>query len=145
MADGRLLIDYTEAVVGAGDRVGGDPDRLRARVLDRLGPEATGHAAATISAFSGLVRVADGTGIPIDDGLAAASADIRHELALGELGGARNSAVDHIGPSRFTTVEGPVRQRRRLTAPRRPDADPAAGRARPGPGRQRCPVARDTP
>ncbi|MGI9595334.1 MAG: hypothetical protein ACR2QK_04195 [Acidimicrobiales bacterium] len=100
MVDGRLLIEYAEAVVRAGDSVA----ELRARLLDRVGPEATAHAAATITAFSGLVRVADGTGIPIDDGLAAVSAPIRDELALEKLGGAANSKVDGIDRADFTTV-----------------------------------------
>lgn len=72
--------------------------------MARVGPEATGHAAATITAFSGLVRVADGTGIPIDDGLASVSADVRRSLSLDKLGGASNSSVDHLEDSKFTTV-----------------------------------------
>lgn len=79
--------------------------QLRAELLDRIGPAATGHAAATITAFSGLVRVADATGIPIDDGLASVSAGIRDELGLGELGGAANSRVDHIAAAEFRAVE----------------------------------------
>lgn len=98
---GRLLIDFAEAVVRASE----DTAPLRQRLVDELGPEATGHAACTIAAFSGLVRVADGTGIPIDDGLASVSADIRHQLALEKLGGAANSDVDHIGAAAFTSVD----------------------------------------
>ncbi len=79
--------------------------RLRDELLTTVGPAATGHAAATITAFSGLVRVADGTGIPIDDGLAAVSTDIRDQLALDKLGGAANSSVDDIEQVGFTTVE----------------------------------------
>jgi len=44
-----------------------------------------------VAAFSGLVRVADATGIPLDDGLAAASGDIRSSLGLGTYTGAANS------------------------------------------------------
>ena len=94
------MIDYADAVVGATD----DVERLRTELIDAVGPEATSHAAATVMAFSGLVRVADGTGIPIDDGLAAASVEIREELALAKLGGAANSQVDDIDHAEFTTI-----------------------------------------
>lgn len=95
------MLDFAEAVVRADD----DVDARRAALLDRLGPEATAHAAATITAFSGLVRVADGTGIPIDDGLASVSADIRDHLSLEKLGGAANSHLADVSATRFTTVE----------------------------------------
>lgn len=95
------MIDFAEAVVRADDDVEG----LRSEVVDRLGPEAAGHASATITAFSGLVRVADGTGIPIDDGLAAVSADIRDQLALEKLGGAANSRLDGVNAGLFTSVD----------------------------------------
>lgn len=51
------------------------------------------------------MRVADGTGIPIDDGLAAVSAPIREELALAKLGGAANSNLEGVTEQRFTDVE----------------------------------------
>lgn len=63
------------------------------------------QAAATVSAFSGLVRVADGTGIPIDDGLASASVDIRDDLALEKLAGAANSNLEGTSARTFSTIE----------------------------------------
>jgi hypothetical protein len=97
---GRLLIDYAEAVVRNSD----DVARLRSELLEQLGPDATGHAAATVTAFSGLVRVADGTGIPIDGGLAAVSVDTRGELELELLPGAANSDVDQVQSAEFTSI-----------------------------------------
>lgn len=94
-------MDFAEAVVRGDDTVAD----LRTALVDAAGPDAAGHAIATITAFSGLVRVADGTGIPIDDGLAAASADIRQELGLETFGGAANSKVDAIGPAAFTSID----------------------------------------
>ena len=79
-------------------------DHLRADLVAEVGPEAAAQAAATVAAFSGLVRVADGTGIPIDDGLAAASVDIRDQLGLHAFGGAANSGVDAIDATPFTDV-----------------------------------------
>ncbi len=98
---GRMLIDFAEAVVRGDD----DLARLRTEVVDRLGPDRAGHAVATITAFSGLVRVADATGIPIDDGLASVSVDTRQELALEQLGGAANSRVDHVERAEFGSID----------------------------------------
>ncbi len=100
LAHGQLLIAYADAVVGATDQV----ESLRIQLLDAVGPEATAHAAMTVMAFSGLVRVADGTGIPIDDGLAAASVEIREDLALAKLGGAANSNVEGVDQVEFSTI-----------------------------------------
>ena len=99
--EGRLLIDYAEAAVRADEGL----DRLRQEAIDRLGPAATGHAAATVSAFSGLVRVADGTGIPIDDGLAAVSVELRDELGLASYAGAANSPSADHDRRPFSTVD----------------------------------------
>ena len=49
------------------------------------------EAAATIAIFNGLVRVADGTGIQLDDGVVSASADYREELGVNAFGGAVNT------------------------------------------------------
>lgn len=98
---GRLLIDYTEAAVRADE----DLPRLQAELVARLGADAAAHAAATVSAFSGLVRVADGTGIPIDDGLAAVSVDLRGDLGLGAYHGAANSPDADRRSSHFASIE----------------------------------------
>ncbi|MEM7323094.1 MAG: hypothetical protein AAF531_08410 [Actinomycetota bacterium] len=82
-----------------------DVDELRTALLDAIGPDATGHAVATITAFSGLVRVADATGIPIDDGLAAVSVPIREELALEDFGGAANSELANVDGVAFDTID----------------------------------------
>lgn len=98
---GALLVSFAEAVV-KGD---GTVAELRQALVDAAGPERAGHTIATITAFSGLVRVADGTGIPIDDGLAAASGDIREQLGLQDYGGAANSDVDTVEQTGFTTID----------------------------------------
>lgn len=94
-------MDFAEAVVRDDDTIGD----LRSALIGAAGPDAAGHAIATITAFSGLVRVADGAGIPIDDGLAAASADIRQELGLQTYGGAANSNVDGVEAAGFTSID----------------------------------------
>ena len=49
------------------------------------------EACLTISAFNGLTRVADATGIPLDGGTLAATTDLRAELALNSFVGAANT------------------------------------------------------
>ena len=88
----------------------GDPvDELRIALVSAVGPDGAGQAAATVAAFSGLVRVADGTGIPIDDGLASASAEIRDQLGLGSFGGAANTDLADVvagGPNDPSSLFG---------------------------------------
>ena len=45
-------------------------------------------AAAVIGNFQRMVRIADGTGIPLDKPVAMISADVRDELKLNEFGSA---------------------------------------------------------
>ena len=65
--------------------VGGDPDAIataRAAVRTALGDEATVDAAAVIGNFQRMVRIADGTGIPLDKPVAMLSADLREDLGI---------------------------------------------------------------
>ncbi len=80
-------------------------DEVRAALIDAVGPDGAGQASATVAAFSGLVRVADGIGIPIDDGLAAASVGIRAELGLDAFGGAANTDLDRAAAGEFRDVD----------------------------------------
>jgi hypothetical protein len=83
---GAALLAFTNAV-----ELGGDIDGARRRLAGEIGDEATLEAAAIIAIFNGLVRVADGTGIQLDEGLFAASVDDRELLGLHRFAGALNS------------------------------------------------------
>ena len=75
----------------------GEPlGEVRDALIGAVGMEGAGQAAATVAAFSGLVRVADGTGIPIDDGLASASTEIRDRLDLDSFRGAANTDLSAV-------------------------------------------------
>ena len=67
----------------------------------RVGPAGLLEACLTVGAFNGLTRVADATGIPLDGGTLAATTDVRAELGLNDMAGARSSgaAVDTSGPA----------------------------------------------
>ncbi len=85
-ASARLLA-FVNAV-----EIGGDVDAARAALVAEVGAEATQQASATIAIFNGLVRVADGTGIRLDEGVFTASVDERQRLGIDRFAGAANSA-----------------------------------------------------
>lgn len=74
----------------------GDLPRARADLIDAVGEDGLVEAAATIAIFNGLVRVADGTGIQLDDGVLADSADYRDRLGVNSYGGAQNSRTVEV-------------------------------------------------
>jgi hypothetical protein len=94
---GRLLLDFAEAAHLD------TPDLAahRAEVSEAFGEAALVEACLTIGAFSGLTRVADATGIALDGGSLAATVDLRAELGLNEMAGARSTgrAVHDTGPA----------------------------------------------
>lgn len=68
-----------------------DLDSARQALRDSVGDDGVAEAAATIAVFNGLVRVADGTGIRLDDGLNAFSSNDRAALGINAFAGAANS------------------------------------------------------
>ena len=76
---GSLLAAFAEAVVG------GDDDALaaaRRAVLDGLGAAALVDACGVAATFNAIDRVADSTGIPIDEARVEPSADLRERLGI---------------------------------------------------------------
>ena len=70
-----------------GARLAGERRLLRAV----LSPEAFFDAACVIGAFNVVDRIADATGIPLDDAMAAMSRDVRKELDLARFASAANT------------------------------------------------------
>lgn len=84
VAHGEALIAFAEAIVGR------DPAavaRARQRLADDMGVAAMVDAAAVASNFERMVRIADGTGIPLGEQLEARSRPVVVELQLGRLRG----------------------------------------------------------
>jgi hypothetical protein len=79
VAHGRLLVSFVEAVMGEDDA------RLTERreaVLKQLGAEGLVDAAAVIAGFNAVDRIADATGIPLDEDMEAPTAPMRSEMGL---------------------------------------------------------------
>lgn len=68
-------------------------DEAGAALRDAMGDAGWVEAAMTVAVFNGLVRTADASGIPLDDGVVSATAVDRGKLGLDEFGGAANSEL----------------------------------------------------
>jgi hypothetical protein len=82
------LVAFTDAAMG------GDEEALRrerAALREVVGDEAFVDICATIGAFNVVDRIADATGIPLDDMMLAMSAEVRAELDLGRFGSSANT------------------------------------------------------
>jgi hypothetical protein len=90
LPNGSLLLRFAEAATRANDEL----DAARTELVSAVGAEAFVEAAATVGIFNGLVRVADGTGIPLDDGTRSASVAFRETLGLNTFGSAANTDLD---------------------------------------------------
>ena len=75
----QLLIDFAEAVVTARSD---DAAALGGDVAAALGAEGLVDAAGVIATFNAIVRVADASGIPLEQAKREASVDIRAELGI---------------------------------------------------------------
>jgi len=85
---GDVLLRFAEAVVAADEP---SIEVQRAAVRQQLGDAAMVDAAAVIANFQRMVRIADGTGIPLDDQVLMVTQGIRGELGLNEFRAAANS------------------------------------------------------
>jgi hypothetical protein len=63
----------------------------RAALSEVMGPAAVVDAAGVVGNFQRMVRIADGTGIPLDKPVAVFSADLRDELGIDAFGAAANT------------------------------------------------------
>lgn len=85
---GEAMVAFAEAVVAR------DEDRmaeLRARLRDEMGDRAFIDICGVIANFHRMVRIADGTGIPLDERTMAMTDDIREDLGLNAFRSARNT------------------------------------------------------
>jgi hypothetical protein len=77
-----MLIEFGEAMLGS------ERNRqaaARQSVYRALGPEGLVDAAAIVASFNAVVKIADATGIPLEDYKEAATQDLRTALGLERL------------------------------------------------------------
>jgi hypothetical protein len=88
---GALLVAFSEAVLGVDDeRLADTQSRIRAA----MGDAALVDAAAIVATFNAIDRVADATGIQIEDARAQATADIRAALGINAFAERRGELAD---------------------------------------------------
>ena len=78
---GAALVEFGEAVLDS------DETRLvaaRGAVRDAVGEDGFVDAAAIVSTFNAIDRVADSTGMPLSDEILERTADFREQLGLNE-------------------------------------------------------------
>ena len=88
---GALLVAFAEAVLGV------DNERLadtRSRIRITMGDAALVDAAAIVATFNAIDRVADATGIQIEDAKAQATADVRAALGINAFAESRGELAD---------------------------------------------------
>ena len=85
---GSELIQFAETALG-------DDDELirtaREAVIEKMGNAAMIDAAGVIANFQRMVRIADGTGIPLDMPVAMMTDDVREDLGINHYGSAENT------------------------------------------------------
>ena len=96
---GAELLAFATAANQRSDALAPARDALRSAV----GDDGLLEAAATVAAFNGLVRVADGTGIQLDPSMMSASASDRERLGIDAFGGAANSVDAPVTPRRSSS------------------------------------------
>ena len=75
---GALLVAFTDAVV-LHDTA--ETTRLRGEIRSQMGDDALVDAAAIVAAFSGFTRIADSTGIPLEDAKAEGFTKLAYQFA----------------------------------------------------------------
>jgi alkylhydroperoxidase family enzyme len=88
VAHGRELVAFVDAVMQGDDAA---CDAAREALRGVLTPAAFVDACAVLGAFNSVDRIADATGLPLDDRLAAMSGDVRRELGISRFGSAANT------------------------------------------------------
>jgi len=88
---GALLVAFAEAVLGDDDA---RLSAIRSEIRAKLGDAALIDAAAIAATFNAIDRVADSTGIPIEDAKAAATADFRAALGINAFAENRGEIAD---------------------------------------------------
>ena len=78
--DGALLVEFTDAVLGADEA---HLAEVRSRLRALLGDEKLVDAAGAVASFNAVVKVADGTGLTVDEFRKDSADQLRDELKLG--------------------------------------------------------------
>lgn len=102
---GSELIQFAETALGEDDEV---IRKARDEVAEKMGNAAMVDAAGVIANFQRMVRIADGTGIPLDTPVAMMTDDVRGELGINDYGSAENTPPLNIAQKILARVLQPI-------------------------------------
>lgn len=85
---GDVLLALADAMVGRDDTA---LAQARDAVIETLGPEVLVDAVGVASNFERMVRIADSTGIPLDDRMLNLTKEVRDELLLDSFAAAKEA------------------------------------------------------
>lgn len=88
---GRLLVGFADAVLGGDNRL---LAKIRSEIRTTMGDAALVDAAAIAATFNAIDRIADSTGIPIEDANAESTAELRDALGLNAFAQQRGEIAD---------------------------------------------------
>ena len=89
---GELLIAFAEQAHVDGVV----PEAIVKEMRHALGEAGFIEAAGTVAIFNGLVRTADGSGIPLDEGTFSVTVDERAALGIDDYASARNTRIEQL-------------------------------------------------
>lgn len=84
---GDLLLAFADAAMGEDSQL---LSQARQALVEALGRDGMLAAAGIIATFNQMVRIADGTGIPLDSVIETATEDFRETIGLEAFGSAAN-------------------------------------------------------
>lgn len=105
---GEALAKFAEAIAKR------EEDSLietRDALVQEAGPEVMVDAAAVAANFQRMVRIADSTGIPLDDRSLALSAGVRKQLDLGEYASAQHTPAPTLKSRLLSLIAMPMAKR----------------------------------
>ena len=110
---GAELIGFVEAVVaGHGENTAAELTTEAWQALaDALGYDAMVDAAAVIANFQRMVRIADSTGIPLDEPVVMMTQNIREELGLNDYQAAQRTPKLNLLKALVGRALGPIAPR----------------------------------
>ena len=102
------LMNFAEAVASRDEAALTD---ARSALLDEAGAEVLVDAAAVAGNFQRMVRIADSTGIPLDEISAAMSSRVAKELDLGRFATAKNTPPGGLKRKLMSFIARPMAKR----------------------------------
>jgi len=105
---GHLLMNFAEAFASRNDKA---LEKARNSLFQAAGPEVLVDTAGVAANFQRMVRIADSTGIPLDERSAALSHTVAKELDLHRFASAKNTPPGGLKRKLLSVIAKPLARR----------------------------------